>query len=536
MRINFHLFALTIWGLLSFCQPYSAFAGRSPGGENNQDHRVQAVPGEKILLGDAIALALQANPTVKILEEKVNQSKGNLQAATGQFDWTAFAAASYLEEKLPLDSASLLAARLSGIDEHISNGIVVYSLSATKQFRSGISVSPSVINTDFNTNTDLLPPISRSGVNFSITIPLMRGYGEENTGAIELAAKEDLAATRLNSKQAIASVVLGTAIDFWNCLASTMTLELTEDTMLRAERLLSMVEKMVQAGTLEPASLNQAKAKLYGNKADLTDGRNNLYVNKQALAVDMGFTSENIANAPDLSGKFPEIPSSSAIKSKDPSKYIEIALGSRADYEAMKINIKKAVILLAKARNDAKPQLDLDASLGYAGLNDSGRNDRFIKSLTNNVTGLNTFVSLSLALPIQNNTAKGNIHLRASQVREAQLLLNQLSNNISSSVLVSYNSLRSAMEGYQLSSRAEEAYKLAVNHEAQKYRSGLSNLTNVIDIEDRYFKARISTIEAMRKYAVALAQFRFNTGTLLESDDDRITLKSQSLLELPEFM
>jgi outer membrane protein TolC len=114
------------------------------------------------------------------------------------------------------------------------------------------------------------------------------------------------------------------------------------------------------------------------------------------------------------------------------------------------------------------------------------------------------------------------------------LALKGLANQISSETLVAFEGVRAAVNEYQLAEQAETAYQKAVEFENQKYMSGGSTLTAVIDVEGRYFKARTTRIEVLRKYATALANFRFVTGSLLDQREGTEQFDLSRLLVFPK--
>ncbi len=493
----------------------------------------------EISLSDAVLKTLRANPGIFVTQEKVIQSEGLRQKAAGQFDWTVRSQASADHYKVPLDSydgqRALAYSQLNNIpyDDYLQEDTNTYSLGLIKQFRSGVTVAPNVAVIDYKTNADFKVPISRSEMRIEFNIPLMRGLGVKATGADELAAISQAKASRLLARQNIAQIIYSTSINYWNSLAAKMSFALTAETEERSRKLLDLVEKLVRVGSLEPAALNQAKANLLIGKVDVSNGETNFYRSRQALALTMGMTPRELPDAPNPGSPFPDVIDEAIFNKVDIRQFIDEALKKRGDYLAAQTDIETAITLLDKAQNDTKPKVDLGLKLGYAGEDEVSTSSRYFNSLGRNVTGLNSYVSLSLELPVFNHAARGNLVYRKSLVREFELIQNDLSNRIASDILIAYKALSSAIREHQFASESEKSYKKAVEFENQKYKAGSSTLTALIDIEDRYFRARIATIEAMRKYSVAMAQFRLVTGTMLDVQDSTLNFDEQKLLEFP---
>ncbi len=493
----------------------------------------------EISLSDAVLKTLRANPGIFVSQEKIVQGEGLQQKAAGQFDWTIRSQASIDHKKTPLDSYDAKTAQAASVlanipyNDYLQQDTNTYSLGLAKQFRSGVTVTPNVAVVDYKTNADTKVPISRSEMRIELNVPLLRGLGSQATGADELAAISQAKATRLLARQNIAQIIYTTSVNYWNSLAAKMSFELTADTQARSNKLLDLVEKLVRAGLLEPAALNQAKANSLSGQVSVSTGETDFYRSRQALALSMGMTPRELPDAPNPANNFPAVIDTATLNKVSINLFIEEALKKRGDYLAAQTDIETARTLLAKAQNETKPKLDIGVKVGYAGEDEVSTSSRYFNSLGRNVTGLNSFVSLSLELPIFNNAARGNMVYRKSQVRESELIQNDLSNRIASDILIAYRALSSAINEHQLASESEKSYKKAVEFENQKYKAGSSTLTALIDIEDRYFRARIATIEALRKYSVAMAQFRLVTGTMLDVGDKTLNFDEQKLLQFP---
>lgn len=498
---------------------------------------LQKIP--EISLSDAVLKTLKLNPGVSVYQEKVVQSKGLQQKAAGQFDWSVRSQVSVDRQRASLDSYdrrdALAYSLLNNVPykDYLQEDTQTYSLGLAKQFRSGVTVAPNVAVVDYDSNQDVKGPISRSEMRIELNVPLLRGLGVQATGADELAAISQAKSTRLLARQNIAQAIYTTAINYWNSLAAKMSFELTADTQERSKKLLDLVEKLVKAGLLEPAALNQARANSLSGQVGVSTGETDFYRSRQALALAMGMTPLELPDAPNPESRFPGVIDASALNKVDINRFIDEAMKRRGDYLAAQTDIETARTLLAKAQNETKPKLDLGLKLGYAGEDEAYHSNRHFGSMSRNVTGLNSLVSLSLELPVFNNMARGNMVYRKSLFREAELIQNDLANRIASDILNAYRSLSSAINEHQLASESEKAYKKAVEFENQKYKAGSSTLTALIDIEDRYFRSRIATIEALRKYSVAMAQFRLVTGTMLDVGDQTLNFDEQKLLEFP---
>jgi outer membrane protein len=495
---------------------------------------------ETINLSDAVMKTLRSHPGVSIQAEHIVQKEGELQSASGQFDWVGLASFSKEDKRYHFtdseEKAAALERQLIGqrfLSDSWLKETTQYSVGVRKATRSGVAVIPSLSALDLedpSTNTFFQ---TRSDMGVEILIPLLRGLGEESAAAVEKAARSALTAGEWESKHNISGQILETAVAYWSSLGAMEVYKVLLDTGKRADEINSLVELLIRGGEAAPPALYQARAKLLQRKADIRDAELSYYQSRQRLALALGYSPQEMNVPPRPEGPFPPVVVPDALNKDREAAYVAHALDQRADFLAALNNITTQEILLRKAELDKKPRLDLDVSAGMTGLSERENTSRYWRALSNDTAGPGAFVGLKLEWPIANNTAIGEFIRRRSLLREAQLTSSQLSNTIASDVHVAMEKLRSYAQEYRLASESVEAYQEAVKFENQKVRTGDSTLNALIDLEDRYFEARITQLRAQQNYAVALAGLRFNTGTLLTEDARNFKFKPNSLLILP---
>lgn len=498
-----------------------------------------AAQQESLSISDAVMRTLSSHPGIKIQEERVEQKEGDLQSASGQFDWVGLAGISKEEQRYHLTQEQEEAARLSNLlgQRFISDSwrkeTTTYSAGVRKPTRSGVVVQPSLSTLDVTDPTADLEYENRSNIGVEILIPLLRGFGEESTGAVEMAARSTLTATEWESKHNISGQILETAAAYWSGLAAREIYRVLLDTGKRADELNRLVELLVRGGEVEPAMLHQARAKLLQRKADVRSAEQSYYDARQRLARALGYSPEEMTAPPKPEGPFPPVVAPDFLSREKEEQYVAHALGQRADYLAAQTHVTTQAILLRKAELDRKPRLDFDFSAGMTGLSERENTSRYWRSLYHDKAGPGAFVALNLEWPFTNNIAIGEFIKRRSLLREARLTQAQLSNAIASDVLVAIEKLRSSAQEYRLYGESADAYREAVKFEDQKVRAGESSLNTLIDLEDRYYEVRLSQVRTKQRYALALAELRYSTGTLLTEDARNFRFRPNSLLILP---
>ena len=491
-----------------------------------------AQPAPPVSLPDAVLRTINENPAVKALEQEVADRRGRARTAHGQFDWSAFLRLGGDSDRLAVSNLSQLTRGLTDASLRVQKREL--SAGASRQNPSGVVFEPSVTFFD-SPDAGALPNVTRSDVRATVYVPLRRGRGRRVVAANQRAARKGLESTELQVAYEISRQVLLTVTAHYNCLAAEQSLALSEDIFSRAEELLSGARKMIGAGILEPAFIHQAQAKLANNQSDLISGRNALYAARQALGLAMGLGPDELLEAPLAGGSFPPVLDPEHLAAVSPTIYLERARENRLDYLARRAATSVEEIQLIRDIDNTRARIDLELRASYAGLGEDfpSSSGRQFDAL-DRMTGLNTGVFLNFEIPVENNVARGRVDSRRASVQRFQSGAEALLNEISASTLTEAKSVEYAAMRCQLAREAEENSAKAVDFERDKYRSGNSRLNLVIDLEDRYIRARLAVIEAVRRYAVSLARLRFETGSLLRREGDELVFRLEDLHASPE--
>lgn len=479
-----------------------------------------------ITLNDAIEATLAHQPGVEVTRQQVQQRKGQLQSAGGQFDWVLGSFYSkQLDRKPTGEPPPFLAVNRQDVS--------VYSVGLSKQFRSGFTVTPQVTVVDASDNISSPTPVSQSNLALKFTVPLLRGFGVKATTAQENAARYAVGAQEQLARFQVEQLVYQTTSSYWNCLAARRDLEILIDVAVRAGEIFKTVELFAKGGEVDRATLNQSQALVASKRGEREQGELVYFQARQSLGLALGLNPQQLSHVPDVNGEFPAVIDVQQIRPAVSEKYVAEALGRRADYRAAGLNIDAEQALFEQAKSNLKPRFDFELTMGYAGYD--RRADRFrpAHAVNNELTGVNFLGAFTLEWPLPNNVARGAVVSQRARVEEVKLNATQAANGIAASVLVALETLRKTVSQYDLSSQAVATYGQAISLTTEKMKAGEASLTELIDMEDRYASARRVQIDSLRKYAVTLAQLRLLTGTLATEVDHKAVFEVQSLSRVP---
>jgi outer membrane protein TolC len=222
-----------------------------------------------------------------------------------------------------------------------------------------------------------------------------------------------------------------------------------------------------------------------------------------------------------------------ASQPNDMQAVIAGALGRRADYLAAKKRQEEAALLAGAAKNQLKPQLDLQFNTGYSGLRDGTRPDQYIISTVTGVHGVDATGGIRYQFPVENRAASGSVLQARAVALQAGYRSQESARNIASAVIIAIEGVRNAALQLEKVDQSVTFFQTALGNEREKYRLGVGSLVEVLTVEDRLTEVLVAQAQAGLGYAVALAQFRQSTGTIVEPDKAVQRIDPSVFLSLP---
>jgi outer membrane protein len=493
---------------------------------------------EGLSLLQAVGVAISLQPNILMQKEQVNNQQGVLQQARGKFDPVLKASMGKDYLKTPLTLSEQLSYN-NLIQEYLSNKLTT-TVGVEKPLRSGITIGPNMQVFRLGSNLDqfnLLNSVASnySTFNFTIAVPLLKGLGKDVAAADETAADINLAATRLDFSHTVAKSVSATAQAYWQYLADKRHLDILTEAESRAGRGLELVQQLVDAKERPAADLVQVQANLAEKSAFRIAAEQKLMEAQKNLGLSMGIAPQEIFALPLPKDPFPEAVESFAgnLEGKKDA-YIQLAEGHRDDLLAAQKREKSAEVLMVAAQKNTKPELNVIAGLGYAGLQEGGNFKNYLNAINQNPVGLNYSASVMLKVPWGNNAAKGQAAQKKAGQRQAQLQTMNLDRTIRANVAVALEAVKRHSASLKKAREAVALYQRGVRDEATKYKLGMSTIIDVITTSNRLDEARLTEVTNHLNYANAIIALRFETGTILVKEKDQYRVELKRLVSVPD--
>src|ERR1700730_10577898 len=377
-------------------------------------------------------------------------------------------------------------------------------------------------------------PILSSSLGFTITQPLLRGFGIDlNRRFIHIARNNDKIAD-LVFRQQVIDTVAGIARLYTDLVSLNEDVKVKREALQLAERLHEDNKNKVEQGQQAPIELTRAQAQVAVNQQALFSAEG--LVNQQELIVKTAITRGGLANPAIRAAHIiatdtltvPEIESAGLVEA-----LIAEAMRNRPDLAQAGIQVANSQISLKGSLNALRPQLDVVGTVQNGGL--SGDVNPAAAALTPGATlypgGYGTAlgqifrnnfpsytVGLQLNLPLRNRVAQADAVRDELQVRQAQVRRQQLQDQVRLDVADAEESLRQARAAYEAAVEARRLQEQSVSVEQQTFAVGLATNLTVIQYENYLAQARSTEVASKGAYLKARIALQRAIGTILDEN------------------
>lgn len=341
---------------------------------------------------------------------------------------------------------------------------------------------------------------------------------------------------RLDLTQAISRITLDVVSAYWTYLAAEQFRRFARDAETSAAERARDIDQLVQAQLLPAAERELLGADEADKRAQSLAAEQALADSRAALAKLMSLSVTQARALPAPGEDFPAAAQDNAMARLDLIQ--QQALSKRADVQAAQIRYDACALALSALRKNLKPQLDLTVSAGYSRLTE---NSAFAgeTSATLRRNGPSASVTLSYQFPVQNNTVDGQLVQKQAALDQQEIVLRDLRTNALTDIDTQMAALqRQALQRQALrlgkADRAVKLYEKSLSNEAMRHKLGQGTVMDILNVSERLLQAQQNLTTARLRYAVAIAQLRHSSGTLLKMrTQNDATVEHDSLVTAP---
>jgi outer membrane protein TolC len=431
-----------------------------------------------------------------------------------------------------------------------NNNTGTADISYLQGFHTGTNLAVGFNNTHLTTDNPFsaLSPTISSNFQVRITQELLQGFGFlPNTRFIRI-AKNNREISDVAFRLQVITTVDQIENLYWNLVYAFEDVRVQQEALAFAQKTLADNQKAVQVGTLPPIQVVSAQSTVASNRQALTVAQTNLELQELLMknALSRNLEDPRIAEAEVVPTSTIQLPQQEPVTPTQ--DLINEALQHRAELIESRIDLTNRDINNKAVRNAMLPSLNLYGYYGGSGLGGSlsstatfcspgstggsglciNRNRIPAQFLTGPIGYGSTLSQLvnsaapdkgmgvTLTIPILNRTAQANQVRAQLELRQAQVRLQQLENQVRIEV-------RNAQFDVQQNRASVDAAQAAVNlarqtldAEQKKLQAGVSNPTNVLQMQSSLTTTESTLVSAMAAYEKARVELDRATGLLLE--------------------
>lgn len=397
---------------------------------------------------------------------------------------------------------------------------------------SATAVESNNRSADFN-------PATQGSLSLSLTQHLLQGFGiAVNSRQIHI-AKNQRELSDLVFKQQVITTVAAIINLYWDLVAFNEDVRVKRQAVGTSEKLYNDNKKQVEIGTLAPIEIVRAEAEVASRQQDLTVAETAVLqqetILKNALSRN-GVASPSVSEARIVPIDRMEIPSVEPIQPFQ--DMVGNALRSRPEVSENRIQIEDQKISIKGSKSALLPTLDLVANLANNAL--AGQLNALPPAFPGAVHTGNPFflggtstllsqifsrnfpdygIGFNLNIPLRNRAAQADIINDELTLRQQELGLQRLENQIRVEVQNAIIGVQQARARYMAAQKARVLQEQTVDAEQKKYELGASTIYNVILTQRDLALSQSNEVAAQAAYSKARTEIDRATGQTLDKNN-----------------
>ena len=398
--------------------------------------------------------------------------------------------------------------------------------------------------TEQNSYRSTVNPATASSLDFTVTQPLLQGFGLAINRRTIRIAKNNLKAADYVFRQQLINTVANVVQLYWNLVANIAQVGVQKQAVEVAQKLYDDNRKQVEVGTLAPIEIIRAEAQLATADQGLVAAQGLVdqteIVLKSSLSRN-GLASPAVMDArvvPTDPMRIPEVEPIQPVQD-----LISTALDNRPDLAQSRVQIENSQIALTGTKNQLLPVLSAvgdvrsnalvgvqNAVLGPPGTNGLLQTapiaDPFFVGNYATVLGqlfdrnFPTYsVGLNLSIPLGNRAAQSNVATAVLNLRQNELLVQRQINQIRVDVQNALTALQLARAVYQAAVKGRILEEQTLDADEKKLALGATTVYQVIQDQRDLTTAAGAEVAAENAYMGARILLDLAVGLTLQNNN-----------------
>jgi len=409
-----------------------------------------------------------------------------------------------------------------------------------ENFSTGGTATLSYNNTfsEQNAYLNLFNPVTTAYLDLTLAQPLLQGFGLAFNNRTIRVAKNNLRAADIVFKQQVI-VTVGTVVQaYWLLVSANEDVEVKRKALALSQKLYSDNKRQVEVGTLAPIEIVRAEAEIAADQQALVTSQTTVL--QQETILKNALSRNGLANPAVLAASL--VPTD-RIRIPDVEKIQPIqdlvgsGLDNRPELQQGRIQLENQKIALTGTRNLMLPTLSAFADVRNSALSGdpnslpspgntqpfaSNQNPFFIGGYGNVLGQLfgrnfpNYSVGVQLSIPLRNRAAQANYATAAVNLRQSELSVQKLINQIHVDVQNALITVQQARAQYASAVKSRILQEQTLDAEQKKYAVGASTPFLVIQAQRDLSTAGGAEVVAEATYIQARLMLDLATGRVLD--------------------
>lgn len=345
-------------------------------------------------------------------------------------------------------------------------------------------------------------------LNFSLTQPLLRGFGRQVNEAPLKTAEDNEQFNKILLRQTVSDQITQVIIGYRNLVLSGHNLLNQKRQLQEAKQTFQLNKKRIAAGQLERTANVQQSYQIESIHLSLEQSENDFAIASQNLLQLIGLDPNRhllIPNQIDITQeKIPTQKEAIRLALKNNSQYLAQLLRMRADERAYQI-----------AKNQQLWELDLTAGIQSGRVSDVNRMGNGLPSIYNG-QNTNEFARLTLNIPIHDLNRKNQLITAKVALEKDRLSLIAAKRQLITLVTNTLSNIQSLAKRYHLAEKqvalAEQSYAL----EKKKQQAGIASALEVNQTQNQLIQAQAALISSKITYLNQISELQRTLGTTLD--------------------
>ncbi len=425
------------------------------------------------------------------------------------------------------------------------------NLAYTQGFHSGTSISAGFNNTHITSNllTTEITPLISSNFQFKVTQNLLQGFGFIPNTRFILIAKNNREITDVAFRLQVITTVDQIEDMYWDLVYAYENVRVQEEALTYAQKALEDAKRQAQVGTAPPIQVVSAQSIVSTDQQNLILAQNNLQLEQLLMknAISRSIEDPVLAEADVIPTSTMKLPKQEpVIPIQD---MIDDAMRHRAELVESRIDLTSRTLSAKAVTNALLPTLQAFAYYGGSGVGgtvnpalpdcalspgatycyttstlpppfQTNRSVGYGSTLNQlvNSTAPDKGVGLTLSIPIRNRTAQADQVRAELELRQAQVRLHQLENQVRIEVRNAQFDVRQNRAAVEAAQSAVDLARQTFDADQQKLKVGLTTSTVILQDAATLTTSESNLVSAKAAYEKSRIELERATGLLLEDN------------------